>query len=115
MADTGQIRVSVLFSPVGREVREWSLRLSDRATVLEALQASGLPTDYAELDLRSAPVGVWGRKARLSQPLRDGDRVEVYRPLTVDPKVARRERFRKQGARAAGLFAKKREGAKPGY
>jgi uncharacterized protein len=39
----------------------------------------------------------------------------VYRPLLVDPKVARRERFRTQGARAAGLFAKKRPGAKPGY
>jgi putative ubiquitin-RnfH superfamily antitoxin RatB of RatAB toxin-antitoxin module len=115
MADTGPIRITVLFSPVAREVREWSVCLNSGATVLEALQASGLPTDYAELDLRSAPVGVWGRKARLSQPLRDGDRVEVYRPLTVDPKVARRERFRKQGARAAGLFAKKREGAKPGY
>jgi putative ubiquitin-RnfH superfamily antitoxin RatB of RatAB toxin-antitoxin module len=41
--------------------------------------------------------------------------VEIYRGLLVDPKVARRERFRKQGARAAGLFAKRRPGAKPGY
>jgi putative ubiquitin-RnfH superfamily antitoxin RatB of RatAB toxin-antitoxin module len=47
--------------------------------------------------------------------LRDQDRVEVYRPLRVDPKVARRERFVKQGARAAGLFVKRRVGAKPGY
>ena len=48
-------------------------------------------------------------------PLRAGDRVEIYRDLLVDPKVARRERFRKQGARAAGLFAGKRPGAKQGY
>jgi putative ubiquitin-RnfH superfamily antitoxin RatB of RatAB toxin-antitoxin module len=41
--------------------------------------------------------------------------VEIYRPLTVDPKVARRERFAKQGARATGLFVKKRAGAKAGY
>jgi sulfur carrier protein len=47
--------------------------------------------------------------------VREGDRVEVYRGLKVDPKVARRERFRSQGARAAGLFAKRRPGAKPGY
>jgi putative ubiquitin-RnfH superfamily antitoxin RatB of RatAB toxin-antitoxin module len=47
--------------------------------------------------------------------LRDQDRIEVYRPLLVDPKVARRERFVKQGARGAGLFAKKRQGAKAGY
>jgi putative ubiquitin-RnfH superfamily antitoxin RatB of RatAB toxin-antitoxin module len=58
---------------------------------------------------------VWGRKAPLSQLLRDHDRVEVYRPLRVDPKVARRERFVKQGARSAGLFVKKRAGAKAGY
>jgi uncharacterized protein len=112
MVETGQIRVSVLFSPSAREVREWVLDLHGGTTVLQALQASGLAREF---DLRSAPVGVWGRKARLSQPLRDGDRIEVYRPLTVDPKVARRERFRKQGARAAGLFAKQRAGAKPGY
>ena len=47
--------------------------------------------------------------------VRDGDRVEIYRDLKVDPKVARRERFRKQGARATGLFAQRRPGAKPGY
>jgi hypothetical protein len=41
--------------------------------------------------------------------------VELYRPLLVDPKVARRERFRRQGARNTGLFAQRRPGAKPGY
>ena len=84
------------------------------ATVLQALQASGLAAAFPDLDLREAGVGIWGRKARLEQLLRDRDRVEVYRPLMVDPKLARRERFRKQGARAAGLFARKRPGAKPG-
>jgi putative ubiquitin-RnfH superfamily antitoxin RatB of RatAB toxin-antitoxin module len=60
-------------------------------------------------------VGLWGRKAKLDDLLRDQDRIEVYRPLRVDPKVARRERFVKQGARGAGLFAQKRQGAKAGY
>jgi len=45
----------------------------------------------------------------------EGDRLEVYRPLTVDPKVARRARFVRQGAKTAGLFANKRPGAKAGY
>ena len=40
---------------------------------------------------------------------------EFYRALVVDPKVARRERFQKQGARSAGLFARRRAGAKQGY
>ena len=49
------------------------------------------------------------------QRLPEGDRVEIYRSLRVDPKVARRERFRGQGVKRAGLFSKKREGGKAGY
>lgn len=58
---------------------------------------------------------VWGKKVELTKPLKDGDRLELLRPLTVDPKEARRMRFDKQGSRAAGLFAKRRQGAKAGY
>ena len=109
------IHVTVLYSPQPRIVHEWAVALPPGATVLQALEACGLKAAFPETDLRSAVVGVWGRKARLEQPLRERDRVEIYRELKVDPKLARRERFRKQGARAAGLFARKRKGAKPGY
>jgi putative ubiquitin-RnfH superfamily antitoxin RatB of RatAB toxin-antitoxin module len=95
------LHVTVLASPRAREVSEWILQMPAGATVRQALQAAGL----AEGD---AGVGIWGRRCTPDAVLRDGDRVEVYRPLVVDPKVARRERFRKQGARAAGLFARKR-------
>jgi uncharacterized protein len=115
MADTGEIRVMVLYSPAPREVHEWVVTLPSGATVLRALEASGLRDAFPLADLGSAPVGVWGRKARLEQVLRERDRVEIYRPLKVDPKLARRERFRKQGARGAGLFARRRSGSKPGY
>jgi putative ubiquitin-RnfH superfamily antitoxin RatB of RatAB toxin-antitoxin module len=97
----GTLRVSVVYSPAPREVREWSRELPAGSCVADALAACGL-------DAGSLTVGVWGRKAAPSQLLRDRDRVEVYRPLVVDPKVARRERFRRQGARAAGLFARKK-------
>ena len=107
MAEGGVTRVSVVFSPAARKVHEWNIVLAPGATVLQALQASGLAEAFPELDLRDAGIGIWGRKARLEQMLRDGDRVEVYRALKVDPKLARRERFRRQGARAAGLFARK--------
>jgi putative ubiquitin-RnfH superfamily antitoxin RatB of RatAB toxin-antitoxin module len=60
-------------------------------------------------------VGVWGRKAPLDRPLEERDRIELWRPLRVDPKLARRERFGQQGARSAGLFAKRRPGGKAGY
>jgi hypothetical protein len=48
----------------------------------------------------------------MTHALQEGDRLEVLRPLRVDPKVARRERFQRQGAKTAGLFAKRRTGAK---
>ncbi|MDB5872508.1 MAG: hypothetical protein JWQ07_1950 [Ramlibacter sp.] len=115
MADAADIRVTVLYSPAPREMHEWALVLATGATVLQALEASGLRAAFPDADLRSAVAGIWGRKARLEQVLRERDRVEIYRPLKVDPKLARRERFREQGTRAAGLFARKRTGSKPGY
>ena len=118
MAEMPAIRVVVVVSPGPRDVREAALSLPQGATVAQALQASGLlgllgGPDPAALD--QLAIGVWRRKAPLTQVLRDLDRVEAYRPLLVDPKVARRERFALQGTRSAGLFAKRRSGAKPGY
>ena len=107
MAD-GLLQVTVVFSPEPRAVREWRVVLPQGSTVKDAIAGSGLRSEFADIDLDALGVGVWGRKAAPRQLLRDRDRVEVYRPLIVDPKVARRERFRKQGARAAGLFARKR-------
>ena len=109
------IRVSIVYSSGPRHTHEQWVTLDDGASVLQAVQASGVLQTFSEIDLAHARVGVWSRKAGLSQQVRENDRVEIYRPLTVDPKVARRERFRKQGAKAAGLFAKKRSGAKAGY
>ena len=109
------IRVSIVYSAGPRHAHEQWVTLDDGASVLQALQASDVLQAFPGIDLAQASVGVWSRKASLSQLLREHDRVEIYQPLTVDPKVARRERFRKQGAKAAGLFAKKRSGAKAGY
>lgn len=107
------LKIVVAYAPSARQVHELALELPLGATVAQALAASGFVERYPEL--RAAPLGVWGRKATAEQTLRSGDRVEVYRPLRVDPKVARRERFAKQGAGTAGLFAKRRAGAKAGY
>lgn len=110
-----EINVVVAYTPAPRQVREIALSLPAGSTLAQALQASGLAAMYPELDLAHAPLGIWGRKAAREQVLREQDRVEVYRPLRVDPKVARRERFVRQGARTAGLFAQRRAGAKAGY
>lgn len=109
------VRVTVVYSPEARETFEWPVTLAAGATVRQAVLASGLPDSCPGLDWEAAEVGVWGRKAAWDQVLRERDRVEIYRGLRVDPKVARRERFRKQGTRAAGLFAQRRPGSKPGY
>ncbi len=110
-----QISVTVAYSPAAREVCEIELTLGAGSTVADALQASALAARFPELASVQPLVGVWNRKAEMSQRLVEGDRVEVYRPLKVDPKVARRQRFQKQGAKTAGLFANKRPGSKSGY
>ena len=109
------MRVTVAWSPGPREVREWALQVPEGSTVRDAVLASGWPQADPSHGVEPADLGVWGRRCTGDQVLREGDRVEVYRGLQVDPKVARRERFRKQGARATGLFAKRRPGGKAGY
>ena len=110
------LHITVAYAPAPREVVEVALQLPPGATVQTAVDASGLRQRFAEeIDLAPGSVGVWGRKAPLDHPLRDGDRVEIWRGLRVDPKLARRERFQKQGAGQAGLFKQRRPGAKSGY
>jgi putative ubiquitin-RnfH superfamily antitoxin RatB of RatAB toxin-antitoxin module len=110
------IEVTLSCSPAPREVFEQVLRLAPQATVADAVEASDLARRHPQLDWRqSMTPGIWGREVEWTQPLKDGDRVELCRPLAVDPKVARRERFQRQGARGTGLFANRRKGGKAGY
>jgi putative ubiquitin-RnfH superfamily antitoxin RatB of RatAB toxin-antitoxin module len=96
-------------------VQSKDLTVPPGSTVADALKESGVVTQWELGEVQAKDIGVWGRKAALSQVLREGDRIEIYRALTVDPKVARRERFAKQGSRSSGLFATRRAGAKAGY
>ena len=109
------LNISVVYSPVPRQVREWAVSLVPGATVAEALAVCDIFEEFANLRESSFSLGIWGMKTQLTQPLQDADRIEIYRDLRVDPKVARRERFNRQGAKRAGLFAKSRLGAKAGY
>lgn len=109
------LTVSLVYSPAARQVREWTLTLDPGATVATALALSRVLEAFPALKTERLTVGIWGRKSSLSQLLQDRDRIEIYRPLQVDPMVARRERFVRQGAKSAGLFSKTRAGAKAGY
>lgn len=110
-----QIRVTLVFSPRAREVFEVELLLDSDATVAQAVDVGGLAEKFPQIRADGLAVGVWGVKATLNRVLHDMDRVEIYRALKVDPKEARRARFVDQGARSAGLFVRKRPGAKAGY
>lgn len=66
--------------------------LDEGATLEQAIQASGLLTLRADIDLARNKVGIFSLPARLQDIVQDGDRVEIYRPLTADPKALRRIR-----------------------
>ena len=104
--------VSVAVSLRAGEATEWSLQLPAGATLADALAASVHLGHLSSAAIAGADCGIWGKRVLPEQPLREGDRVELYRPLTVDPKTARRERFAQQGARTAGLFAHERNNKK---
>jgi uncharacterized protein len=109
------IRITLVHSPAPREAHELVMDVPPGSTLSQALALSGWRQRFPALDKPELNTGIWGRKAALDTVLRDGDRVEFYRGLRVDPKVARRERFVGQGARAAGLFAQRRPNSKSGY
>ncbi len=109
------LRVSVVYSPGPRRVQEVVLDLTDGSSVLDAVRASALVLRFPELAAEDLALGIWGQKTGPERLVQHGDRVEIYRPLQVDPKVARRTRFEAQGARTAGLFARRRPGSKAGY
>jgi putative ubiquitin-RnfH superfamily antitoxin RatB of RatAB toxin-antitoxin module len=93
-----ELRVSVAFSPRAGEVDVVELLLPAGATVADALRESGMQARHPGHALEKLPVGIWGAFCERTDPLRDRDRVEVYRPLQVDPMEARRQRQRVQRA-----------------
>jgi putative ubiquitin-RnfH superfamily antitoxin RatB of RatAB toxin-antitoxin module len=83
-----EIRVAVAYCAPGCEdITE--LVLPPGSTVGAAVERAGVLARHPELQARPLDAGVWGRSAPVGQVLVDGDRVEIYRPLTVDPKEAR--------------------------
>lgn len=86
------MQVSVACSAAAGSADEVAVRLAKGASVREAIVASGLLERFPVLDISSCTVGIWGRASSLDAALREGDRVELYRPLQMDPMEARRLR-----------------------
>lgn len=100
-AEPTRVRVSVVYLRPDLEF-ERTMSLQAPATVAAAIEASGVRAQAAELAGAELEVGVFGQRRTLADPLHDGDRVEIYRPLTIEPKEARRIRVAVRRRRRAG-------------
>ena len=94
------LRVEVVYCPAAGEADLQVVALAAGATVADAVLASGVLARHG-LMLDDLKLGVWCKARSGDTPLRDRDRVEIYRPLIVDPKEARRQRYKRHRDKAA--------------
>jgi putative ubiquitin-RnfH superfamily antitoxin RatB of RatAB toxin-antitoxin module len=93
-----EIEVEVAFARPDKQ-RVIALNVAEGSSAYDAVIASGIVSEFPEIDPDSDPMGIFskplngkGRPLPAEYRLRPGDRVEIYRPLTIDPKQARLER-----------------------
>lgn len=91
MASARRLRVEVVYAGRDSQVIV-ALELEPGATARDALLASGLARRFAGIDEAHPDLGIFGARVPPSRTLADGDRVEIYRPLQMDPRSARRLR-----------------------
>ena len=83
------MQIGVAYSESGQQI--WmTIEVPDETTVADAIQRSGILKSFPQIDLAAQKVGVFGRLVKLDAPLRPGDRVEIYRPITCDPQTVPR-------------------------
>lgn len=101
MVPAKTLRIDVVYCPQPGQVDQVQLQMDAGATLGDALQASGLLQRHG-LVLEGLRTGIWCKNRDVAAVLRDRDRVEVYRALTVDPKEARRQRYKREKPQRAG-------------
>ena len=89
------LKVEVAYALLERQFLR-AIKLERGATVREAMVASGVLSEFPQIDLESVSVGIFSKRITLDASLSDGDRVEIYRPLLVSPTEARRLRARRK-------------------
>ena len=94
-----RIRVEVAYALRDRQVL-LTADLEEGSTVEQAIRRSGILEAFPEIDVARARLGIFGREVSLDAQMRDGDRVEIYRPLIADPKDARRQRAQRAPAKS---------------
>jgi uncharacterized protein len=86
------MNVGVCYAEADRQ--SWlRLEVPNNSTVEQAIELSGLLTRYPEIDLAKQKVGIFGKLAKLDTIIQEGDRVEIYRQITVDPTQVKRRRL----------------------
>jgi putative ubiquitin-RnfH superfamily antitoxin RatB of RatAB toxin-antitoxin module len=86
------MNVGVCYAEADRQ--SWlRLEVPDDSTIEQAIQLSGLLVAYPEIDLTQQKVGIFGKLAKLDTVVQEGDRVEIYRQITADPKMVQRRRL----------------------
>ena len=90
-----RLKVEVVYAAPAEQLL-LALEVPPGTTVEEAIEQSGIGGRFTDLDAARAPVGIFGKRVKRDTVLRDGDRVEIYRPLVADPKSARRARTRRR-------------------
>jgi putative ubiquitin-RnfH superfamily antitoxin RatB of RatAB toxin-antitoxin module len=85
------LRIEIAYAEPQRAILK-AYRLGAGSCVADALRLAALDPDFSGVDLANSALGIFGRPTRTDQPVLDGDRIEIYRPLTADPKAARRAR-----------------------
>ncbi len=105
---TAMMKITVAYSPSARELDVVELKLPLGSTAAQAIANSGVTARHAGIDLAVQKIGVWGHLCAPDQVLRDQDRVEIYRPLLVDPKEARRQRYQRDKVKATGTSSRRR-------
>ncbi|CAM2859076.1 protein yfjF [Legionella steigerwaltii] len=84
------VKVELVYVTIEKTTVHIILDLQDGATVFDALKASGIFNTHPET--RDMPVGIYAKQVSLEHVLQEGDRVEIYRPLVLDPKEKRRQK-----------------------
>ncbi|HVK56087.1 MAG TPA: RnfH family protein [Burkholderiales bacterium] len=86
-----EIAVEVVYARLDQQMII-EVRVPVGAKVSEAIEQSGIARFFPEIDIAKSKVGIFGKLTKLDALLRDRDRVEIYRPLSADPKDVRRKR-----------------------
>ena len=101
---SAELKIEVVFALPDRQVVK-RVMVANGSCVSDAIEQSGIRASFPGIDLSGLETGVWGHPVANSHELRDGDRVEIYRPLLMDPREARRqlaEHGRAMGQKYAG-------------